>query len=262
MAQSIRVSVVLPCYNCGDTLHASINSIIRSTVHARESMGISLITEIIAVDDGSSDHTANAITDLQNSVTQPFISFKGILGRSNQGAGRARQEGTRHATAPYLCFLDADDEFLPRHLGLCVHALHTDRSIGYVWTERQLDVPIHSSWEPSLDRRTVMNLCVRKVWHELSGGFPSHPDFRSMSTEDSFYRLVLEKLVFGRLIPEKTVLIHFSSGNSLDRQKVKFNTPIEQWDSSKEEFTPSANIINELEERLAYVEQIAKEIRG
>jgi len=262
MSKPSRVSVILPCYNCGETLRPSVASIVASTKHARDEMGIDLHTEIIAVDDGSKDDTAEVIRDLETANNLPYVTFKGIYNCPNQGAGRARQEGSRHATTPLLCFLDADDEFLPRHLGICVSALNNDRSLGYVWTQRKIDVPIHPSWHPSLDRRVVMNICVRKIWHELIKGFPEHPDFRTMSTEDSFYRVMLEKVVTGKLIEEETVMIHFSPGNSLDRQKIKFNTPIDEWDGSKEEFQPSDGIIAEFNERLAYIENLKAEMGG
>jgi len=260
MPQSARVSVIIPAYNCSQTLVQTVTSIRNSSEYARAYMGIDLRTEIIVVDDGSTDDTASIMKTIGAADYPKHIVFKGIYGRPNQGAGRARQEGTNHATAPFLCYLDADDEFLPRHLGLCIQTLLEDRSIGYVWTQRKIDVPIHPTWAPSLDRSTVMNLCVRKIWHELIKGFPEHPDFRTMSTEDSFYRIMLEKITAGKLIEEKTVMIHFSPGNSLDRQKVKFNTPIHEWDSSKEEFEPSDGIMTEFNERMAYIDSLMSEM--
>ncbi len=83
-----------------------------------------------------------------------------------------------------------------------------------------------------------------------------------MGTEDSFYRIVLESLARGRALPDETVLIHHSPGNSLDRQRQKLATPITEWDGSKEVFQPSDAIVAAQGERLAYVERLKAEMAG
>jgi glycosyltransferase involved in cell wall biosynthesis len=258
-----RIAVIVPAFNAATTLVRAVDSIAASAAHAREAMGLDLRTEIVVADDASRDATPQVAKDLSRRLAEvPHLSFKLVTQTVNRGAGQTRNLGVRHAAAPLIGFLDADDEFLPPHLGLCVSALLAEREVGYVWTRRRLDVPVHESWGPSLDRRTVMNLCVRRIWHEISKGFPEHPDFARMSTEDSFYRIVLEALVQGLALPEETVLIHHSPGNSLDRQKKKFATPISQWDGAQESFVPSDGIVAELNQRLAYVERLKAEMAG
>ncbi len=258
-----RIAVIVPAHDCADTLARAVDSIAASAAHARDSMRLDLRVEIVVVDDASRDATPRAMEESARRVAAlPYLTFKGLAQETNRGAGPARNLGVRRAAAPLIAFLDADDEFLPPHLGLCVSALTADRDVGYVWTRRRLDVPVHPSWGPSLDRSTVMNLCVRRIWHEIAKGFPEHPDFARMGTEDSFYRIVLEALTRGRALPEETVLIHHSPGNSLDRQRVKLATPISEWDGSQEDFQPSDAIVAALDERLAYVERLKAEMAG
>ncbi len=263
MTPPLRIAVIVPAHDAADTLARAVDSIVASAAYAREAMGLDLHAEIAVVDDASRDGTSRVMAALAHRLADvPGLGFRAIARETNQGAGPARNLGARQTTAPLLAFLDADDEFLPPHLGLCASALTADRDAGYVWTRRRLDVPVHPSWGPSLDRRTVMNLCVRRIWHEIAKGFPEHPDFARMGTEDSFYRIVLEALVNGRALPEETVLIHHSPGNSLDRQRIKLATPIDAWDGSRESFVPSPAIVAELNHRLAYVERLKAEMAG
>jgi glycosyltransferase involved in cell wall biosynthesis len=92
---SPRVSIVVACYNYGRFLEEALASIRSQTVRP---------TEIIVVDDGSTDETpavAQRHTDVRY-VYQP-----------NQGVSAARNRGLAESTGEYVVFLDADDRFLP-----------------------------------------------------------------------------------------------------------------------------------------------------
>ncbi|SBV91688.1 putative Glycosyl transferase, family 2 [uncultured Alphaproteobacteria bacterium] len=253
-----RVAVVIPAHNAAATLLRAVDSVAASAEHAART-GLDLRTEIVVVDDGSTDATAEKLAACAARFSVPGpIHFKAIH-QINRGAGPARNEGVRQSSAPLICFLDADDEYLPAHLAVCVGALEADRSVGYVWTRRRLDIDIHPSWGPSLDRSTVMNLCVRRIWHEIVKGFPEHPDFARYGAEDSFYRTVLEALVNGRGLDAETLLIHFQPGNSLDRQRAKLSRPISEWPGDE---SAPPTIVALCEERLAYVERLKAERRS
>jgi len=256
-----RISVVIPAHNCADTLTRAVDSVMASVEHARTAMNLPLRAEIVVVDDASTDDTAAVIAALDARLAaNPHVTFKSTAFAANRGAGPTRNEGVRLSSAPFIAFLDSDDEYLPPHLGVCLSALLSNREIGYVWTRRRLDMPVHPSWGPSLDRSTVMNLCVRRIWHEIAKGFPEHEDFRKMTCEDSFYRIVLNALAQGRAIDAETVLIHFQPGNSLDRQKEKFATPMHDWNGDQEIAQPTPAIMALLEERLAYVDRLKAEM--
>jgi glycosyltransferase involved in cell wall biosynthesis len=104
------VSVIIPCYNQGQFLGEAIESTLAQT-HP--------YVEIIVVDDGSMDQTAEVATH--------YPSVRRIS-QTNQGLAAARNTGLRQSTGSYLVFLDADDRLLPGALatGLRYLGAHSD----------------------------------------------------------------------------------------------------------------------------------------
>jgi glycosyltransferase involved in cell wall biosynthesis len=89
------ISVIIPCYNQGHFLGEAIESVLLQT-HAH--------FEIIVVDDGSRDSTAEV------STRHPDVKY---VRQGNQGQSAARNVGARASKGDYLVFLDADDRLLP-----------------------------------------------------------------------------------------------------------------------------------------------------
>jgi len=83
-------SVIIPAFNCADTIGKTLESILRQTVIARE---------IILVDDGSSDETPAII----RRYPVKLVQFE-----KNCGAGAARNRGADFASGDILVFVDAD----------------------------------------------------------------------------------------------------------------------------------------------------------
>jgi glycosyltransferase involved in cell wall biosynthesis/SAM-dependent methyltransferase len=93
-----RISVVITCFNQAAFLAEAIESVLNQTVPA---------TEIILVDDGSTDETARV------AAAYPTICYRS---QNNQGLSSARNSGIRAASGDFLVFLDADDRLLPTAL--------------------------------------------------------------------------------------------------------------------------------------------------
>lgn len=97
------VSVIVPTYNRGNVIGRAVKSILRQTwPHF----------EIIIVDDGSTDGTKAIVDELGD----PRIRY--ILLEQNAGVAHARNVGIQEAKYEYIAFLDSDDEWLPKKLGL------------------------------------------------------------------------------------------------------------------------------------------------
>ena len=115
MPKSIaKLSVVIPAYNAQDTVARAINSI-----HAQELADY----EILVVNDGSTDRTAQVLAELAQS--DPRLR---ILTIPNGGPSNARNVGIAAATGRFLLLLDADDAIEENCLGRYVHAL-TEQSL-------------------------------------------------------------------------------------------------------------------------------------
>jgi glycosyltransferase involved in cell wall biosynthesis len=97
----MRISVIIPTYNAAAYIERAIQSVLAQSRPA---------DEIIVVDDGSSDNTADILKKYQNQI----ISIR----QPNAGVSAARNTGIRAATGDWIAFLDADDEWLPEKLRL------------------------------------------------------------------------------------------------------------------------------------------------
>jgi glycosyltransferase involved in cell wall biosynthesis len=97
------VSVIIPAYNYARYLPAAMDSALRQD-HPR--------IELIVVDDGSTDNTAEVVK-----AYGPRVRY---LYQKNAGLPAARNTGIRAAQFPLLCFLDADDLLPPDLLGEAV----------------------------------------------------------------------------------------------------------------------------------------------
>lgn len=94
-----RVSVVIPAYNSATTLTAAITSALAQTHPPHE---------IIVVDDGSQDETAEVARQ-----AGPLVK---LIVQANGGPSRARNAGIRAAEGDYIQFLDADDQLMPEKI--------------------------------------------------------------------------------------------------------------------------------------------------
>lgn len=94
------VSIVVPVYNAGQFLAETISCVQAQTYRA---------WELLLVDDGSSDDSREIIR--QKSAKDERVRL--IIQEENSGAAGARNRGIQEAHGQYLCFLDADDIWLP-----------------------------------------------------------------------------------------------------------------------------------------------------
>ena len=92
------VSVIVPCYNCVKTLERAVQSVARQTLRP---------TELVLVDDGSTDSTVKHMRELQNMFGEDWIHI--IELGEDLGVSTARNTGWSHATQKYVAFLDSDD---------------------------------------------------------------------------------------------------------------------------------------------------------
>jgi glycosyltransferase involved in cell wall biosynthesis len=112
------VSVITASYNCAEFVGAAIESALAQTYPHRE---------IIVVDDGSTDGTAQALRGYGGRIVYHR--------QENRGVSAARNQGIRLAKGEILAFLDADDLWWPEKLERQVAALQQHPDAALVFTD-------------------------------------------------------------------------------------------------------------------------------
>ncbi|MEG3981376.1 glycosyltransferase [Microcoleus sp. T3B2] len=177
--KTVRVSVIIPAYNCECYIAKAVESAIDQTYQD---------LEIIVVDDGSTDSTRQ--------VLEPYLDLIQYVYQENQGAAIARNRACKLAKGEFLAFLDADDFFLPEKLEKQVACFDADPTLDMVQTGWVIvgknDEGIYGvkPWEeePKLDLEAFVfyksvrpsAMMLRREWWERLGGF----DHRLPPTED------------------------------------------------------------------------------
>ncbi|MBV4454520.1 MULTISPECIES: glycosyltransferase family 2 protein [Pseudomonas] len=95
-----RVSVVIPCYRCKDTVRRAVDSVYQQSLRP---------AEVILVDDASPDDTRAFLASLAEEYPSGWIRV--ITLTTNAGPGTARNEGWNAASQLYIAFLDSDDSW-------------------------------------------------------------------------------------------------------------------------------------------------------
>src|SRR6266849_1163735 len=113
----MKISVVIPAYNAVPYLKETIESALSQSYAPHE---------IIVVDDGSTDGTAD--------IVRSFGSQVRLLQHTNRGPSASRNRGIEEATRDWIALVDADDLFLPDKLLLQVRAVDQNPSALLVYT--------------------------------------------------------------------------------------------------------------------------------
>lgn len=92
-----KVSIIVPVYNARKYIEETINSVKAQTYQN---------WELLLVDDGSTDDTAQVMYNLLKEKPDERIH---ILSKENGGAARARNYGLTQATGRFIAYVDADD---------------------------------------------------------------------------------------------------------------------------------------------------------
>ena len=127
MSNRPLVSVVIPSYNSRHFVAEAIDSI---RIQAIEDL------EIIIIDDGSSDDSAEFI--------RQYAPEALLIQQPNAGPAAARNHGIREAQGRYIAFLDADDVWLAGKLAAQLRVMQADASIDICYGQ-------FSPWYPNAD---------------------------------------------------------------------------------------------------------------
>lgn len=130
------VSVIIPAYNAGKYIDQTIHSVLNQTYSP---------VEIIIVNDGSTDNTAEVLRKYQSD------SRVKVIYQPNSGCSSAKNTGLAHISGDYIQYLDADDLLSPDKIEEQVEALEGRRLHLAVCRTRVFDQVIGDSGGHEID---------------------------------------------------------------------------------------------------------------
>lgn len=111
----MKLSIVIPAYNEGKTIHLILNKI----------KAVNLIggfeKEVLIINDCSKDNTEDAI--LKYKAENPELNIQYFKHEVNQGKGAALHTGINKSTGDYVIIQDADLEYDPQEFNLLLQPI-------------------------------------------------------------------------------------------------------------------------------------------
>jgi glycosyltransferase involved in cell wall biosynthesis len=119
----VKVTAIVPTYNRKPYIRRALESILQQS---------KAVDEVIVVDDGSTDGTAEAVREW-------FGDRVKVISKQNGGVAHARHTGIRVAQGDWIAFLDSDDEWMPdRNRMLCEAAAKVPEDVAWIFGDLQV----------------------------------------------------------------------------------------------------------------------------
>ena len=218
-----KISVIIPLYNKGPYVARAIESVLKQTIQN---------FDIIVIDGGSHDDGPKSVKDFNDSRIHFIV-------QSGKGVSNARNEGVHFSKNEYIAFLDADDEWMPKHLetiqrliekfpkaGMFTTTYKNQTAEGKLQWANYKCIP-DAPWEGLLPDYfksgalgaypvwTSVVVIPRKIFHEM-GGFPEGYWFGEDA--DLFGKIALKyKVAFSR---EFGGIYHYDASNRACDRKI------------------------------------------
>jgi glycosyltransferase involved in cell wall biosynthesis len=165
-----KVSIVIPCFNHGEML--------RETLESVEQVRNSNLSEVIIVDDGSTDPATCAYFEKLS-----HSAYK-VIHQPNRGLGPARNTGVKAAQGEYILPLDSDNRIREPYLGRGVNILLERPDVGVVFGDAEYFGERSGRWHVDdfdlsrLVKGNYIDACAlyrRAIWESVGGYDESMP---------------------------------------------------------------------------------------
>ena len=163
------VTVAVPSFNQGRFLDDALSSIFQQEMPV----------EVFVLDGGSADESVDVIRKWE-----PHLA--GWRSRADEGQAAAINEGIALGTAPYVCWLNSDDWFLPGGMATLVSALQmvpeAAAVYGRAWNVVQKSSRRKPVWVEPFDEKRLAQRCIvsqpaslirRSAWESVGGVDPA-----------------------------------------------------------------------------------------
>ena len=239
------ITVIIPAYNAQKTIKRCLESIVRQE-------NSKILTEVLVIDDGSTDDTAQIV----NAFAKQHGMVR-LIQKKNGGVSSARNEGLRQAKGTYIIFCDSDDEIEPQmcnHLYQAIQKHDCDMVIcGY--TEKNQKSSLTRIPDTSLCQN-VMN--IRDTFDDLFYGFFLNVPWGRIFKRENITEMFDETMQNGEdikfvldylgghpcclAISESLCLIHTENENSLSRNRIHVLNCVTQIQMNLEKFVMKYSI--------------------
>jgi len=156
-----KVSIIIPAYQQASYLGQTIESALGQT-HPD--------LEVVVIDDGSPDATPAVAARYRDRPNFKYVR------QDNTGLAGARNRGIVESTGDYLCFLDADDLYLPAKVAQQAAMLDRNPDAGFTYcditTIDEHDKPVADQFFVANAKRDLSGDIFPSLM--LSGYFPPH----------------------------------------------------------------------------------------
>lgn len=147
------ISIIIPCYNCENTIQQCIKSVFYQTYDNYE---------IICIDDGSTDNTIKKIEEFN------YDNLRILSNSVNKGVSYSRNVGIKQARGVYICFIDSDDTICNNYLECLYNSLkrnNADISVSAIITNNEFESVINR--EKYISESLLNNNIAGYVWNKM-----------------------------------------------------------------------------------------------
>lgn len=193
---SVSVSAVIPAYNAASVIARSVASVLNQS---------SPVLEILVVDDGSIDRTADVVSAISGPVR--------LIRKPNGGPASARNLGIREAKGEWIALLDADD--LWHREKIREQASYTqieDVGLVHCFSDHRIDdAPDFISFNDMWSRNRIINssTLIRRAAIDEIGYFDEAPDLISVEDYNLWLRFAASRW---RIATCPKPLVHYTRG--------------------------------------------------
>ncbi len=189
---SLRLTIVMPCYNCASTLLEAVDSCYTQNLSEDE-------FEIVMVNDASTDQTRSVM----DAAAKKYKNVSLYDHPKNLGGGAARNTGIRNSRGPIIYCLDGDNIFAPASILPMLQTLESQDIDGVTFHERRFffgkslknyTTHVNTILDRSIvftdlftDSNTLLdNFFYRRSAYDKTTGYPEHHGFDTQCFEMRF----------------------------------------------------------------------------
>lgn len=189
-----EIGVVIPVWNSADRIGRTLADVFAQTVPP---------SEVVIVDDGSTD-------DLETAL-RPYANRIKLIRQSNQGAAAARNVGAMLIHSPYIIFVDADISLHPKTFEKMARVLITHPEAAYAYSSFDFGPKTFSLFDFDAQRLRRVNYIHTTSLIRRSAAVPFDPALTKFQDWDLWLTMLAQGKI-GCWVPERLFSVRQEGG--------------------------------------------------